>query len=146
MFKNKESRPPFSVSACFQWTWILIPFLRVVHWWHQPLWGFFVADTGLEPALGNLTTFRSWGLGHHPALRSQPFFPTLRFGWVVISVYFLSNNLLGIPVKKSQTTGSLCYLALFPRDWRFIEPHPVSTHEIVFYVDIRMSSPIPYQV
>jgi hypothetical protein len=60
--------------------------------------------------------------------------------------FFLSKNLLGIPVKKSQTTGSFCYLALFPRDRRFIEPHPVSTHEIVFYVDIRMSDPVPYQV
>ena len=32
-----------------------------------------VIDTGLEPALDNLTTFRSWGLGHHPALRSRSF-------------------------------------------------------------------------
>jgi len=32
-----------------------------------------VIDTGLEPALDDLTTFRSWGFGHHPALRSRSF-------------------------------------------------------------------------
>jgi hypothetical protein len=51
------------------------------------------------------------------------------------------------PIKKSTITGCKDGLpALFPRDRRFIEPHPVSTHKIVFYVDIRMSGPIPYQV
>ena len=48
-------------------------------------------------------------------------------------------------MKKSTITGCKDGLpALFPRDRRFIEQHPVSTHEIVFYVDIRMSGPIPY--
>jgi hypothetical protein len=43
-------------------------------------------------------------------------------------------------MKKSTVTGSKDDVpALFPRDRRFIELHPVSTHEIVFYVDIRMS-------
>jgi hypothetical protein len=58
--------------------------------------------------------------------------------------FLFLKNLLVLPVENTQATGRLCYLPLFPWDWRFIELHPVSTHGIVFYVDIRMSSLIPY--
>jgi hypothetical protein len=69
--------------------------------------------------------FKSTALNHY----ATPLYsPPWDYGWVVISVFFLSINLLGIPVKKSHTTKEeSCLSPLSPRDRRFIEPHPVST-------------------